>query len=286
MNVIREIAAINERELKEGIVFQPGSSWHHDFKDSAWVNVGGLPYELTEGDVICIMSQWGEVEDLNLVRDEETGKSKGFAFLKYEDQRSTILAVDNMNGITVLGRTIRVDHCQKYKLPKAMREKEDADGEDKASAAVMECKPGHAYEGKELAGSHDIHKGVDLWAAPDNGSGSSSDSSESDRDSGSKKRKRESKSKKEKQSKKSKKKKSKKEKKEKKRAKSPEKLEEDYIPTPAPAPREKLPPPPPQPASGNGIADWRGIAVRQDNRSRRGRGGGGHSARAPTRTGT
>lgn len=43
------------------------------------------------------------------------GESKGFAFLKYEDQRSTVLAVDNLNGITILDRNIRVDHCY-YKV--------------------------------------------------------------------------------------------------------------------------------------------------------------------------
>lgn len=31
--------------------------------------------------------------DVNLVRDKSTGKSKGFAFVAYEDQRSTTLAV-------------------------------------------------------------------------------------------------------------------------------------------------------------------------------------------------
>jgi RNA-binding motif X-linked protein 2 len=33
----------------------------------------------------------------------------------YEDQRSTILAVDNLNGASVLDRTLRVDHVKKYK---------------------------------------------------------------------------------------------------------------------------------------------------------------------------
>jgi RNA recognition motif-containing protein len=42
-----------------------------------------------------------QIEDLHLVRDPDTGKSKGFGFLKYEDQKSTILAVDNFNGIKV-----------------------------------------------------------------------------------------------------------------------------------------------------------------------------------------
>jgi len=39
--------------------------------------------------------------NINLVRDKDTGKSKGFAFICYEDQRSTILAVDNLNGAKV-----------------------------------------------------------------------------------------------------------------------------------------------------------------------------------------
>ena len=67
---------------------------------------GGFSFELSEGDIICVMSQWGEVEDINLVRDKETNKSRGFAFIKYEDQRSTILAVDNFNGIKLLGRLV------------------------------------------------------------------------------------------------------------------------------------------------------------------------------------
>lgn len=48
-------------------------------------------------------------------RDKATGKRRGFAFLMYEDQRSTILAVDNLNGAELLGRTLRVDHVQDYK---------------------------------------------------------------------------------------------------------------------------------------------------------------------------
>lgn len=36
-----------------------------------------------------------------MVRDKATGKSRGFSFICYEDQRSTILAVDNLNGIKV-----------------------------------------------------------------------------------------------------------------------------------------------------------------------------------------
>lgn len=40
-----------------------------------------------------MIRRYGEIVDVNLVRDKGTGKSKGFAFVAYEDQRSTNLAV-------------------------------------------------------------------------------------------------------------------------------------------------------------------------------------------------
>lgn len=40
------------------------------------------------------------------MRDEKTGKSKGFCFLKYEDFRSAVLAIDNFNGIEVRGAAV------------------------------------------------------------------------------------------------------------------------------------------------------------------------------------
>ncbi|GAA6007240.1 hypothetical protein JCM10207_001556 [Rhodosporidiobolus poonsookiae] len=111
MNQIQHIQRINEAELEAG----GSSSWHDQYKDSAYVNVGGLPFNLTEGDVITIFSQYGEVVDINMPRDPQTGKPRGFAWLMYMDQRSTVLAVDNLNGAQVLGRTLRVDHVLDYK---------------------------------------------------------------------------------------------------------------------------------------------------------------------------
>ncbi|CAG5123869.1 unnamed protein product [Candidula unifasciata] len=116
LTIVKNIQKLNDRELELGIIGK--KSWHDEYKDSAWVYIGGLPFDLTEGDVICVFSQYGEVVNLNLIRDHKTGKIKGYGFLCYEDQRSTVLAVDNLNGIKILGRTIRVDHVKDYKIPK------------------------------------------------------------------------------------------------------------------------------------------------------------------------
>jgi len=117
---------LNERELASGTAGHLNKSWHSKYIKSAWIFAGGLPFDVNEGDVIAIFSQYGEIVNVNLVRDRKTGKSKGFAFICYQDQRSTILAVDNFNGTKICGRMIRVDHVEEYKVPKY---KEDIDEE-------------------------------------------------------------------------------------------------------------------------------------------------------------
>lgn len=162
MNVVREIERINEQEFKLGVHGGMQSSWHHKYKDSAWVFVGGLSFELTEGDIICFMSQWGEIEDINLVREKSTNKSMGYAFIKYENQRSTILAVDNFNNIKLLGRTLRCDHVDEYKLSKDVRKNEEKLLDENPEMDVS-IGPGHAYKSKQLENDFNISKGINLW---------------------------------------------------------------------------------------------------------------------------
>ena len=122
MNVVKEIERLNEAESRSG----SKSSWHDQYKHSAYIFVGNLDRALTEGDVLTVFSQFGEPVDINLVRDRDTGVSKGFCFLGYEDQRSTVLAVDNFNGTKLAGRVIRVDHCDRYSHPEM--DSKDKDG--------------------------------------------------------------------------------------------------------------------------------------------------------------
>lgn len=64
---------------------------------------------------------------------------RGFGFVMYEDQRSTVLAVDNLNGGKILDRTIRVDHVKNYKQPKIKGEDgEFREGEEQSLNAKPE----------------------------------------------------------------------------------------------------------------------------------------------------
>ncbi|KAF9968040.1 hypothetical protein BGZ70_007052 [Mortierella alpina] len=162
--VVKEIQRLNAREASLSTSHSQTGSWHEQYKDSAHIFAGGLPYNLTEGDVICVFSQFGEIAGINLVRDKDTGKSKGFAFIKYVDQRSTILAVDNLNSAQIGGRTIRVDHVQNYKVPKVF----DADGneiepdEDMVNNAVPKPIQAEDSDGDASSESEVDDTGIDL----------------------------------------------------------------------------------------------------------------------------
>jgi RNA-binding motif protein, X-linked 2 len=116
MNNIAAIHRANEEELKLGLAGGSGS-WHTRYAHSPVIYIGGIPDSLTEGDVLTIFEQMGRIVHINRVRDKETGKPRGFAFIAYHDVRSTVIAVDNFNGIKILGNTLCVDHVENYKPP-------------------------------------------------------------------------------------------------------------------------------------------------------------------------
>lgn len=142
MNTIRSIQTLNARELEANT--STSASWHADYRDTAYIYIGGLPFSLSEGDILTIFSQYGEPTYVNLIRDKESGKSKGFAFLKYEDQRSTDLAVDNLGGASVLGRVLRVDHTR-YKR----REGEEEEGMERERERGLKGDGGEGSEREE-----------------------------------------------------------------------------------------------------------------------------------------
>ena len=128
---IKQIQRLNEEELNFNI--SGSASWHFKYRDSSYIYISGFPSEVTEGDLVIVFSQYGEIIDCRIVRDKKTGKSKGFGYICYEDQRSTILAVDNLNGIKIGGKFILVDHVEEYKLPRKfeLSDDEEKNKEDK-----------------------------------------------------------------------------------------------------------------------------------------------------------
>ena len=70
--------------------------------------VGGLPFATTDDELRELFAAHGKVASANVVRDRETGRSKGFGFVEFEDENEGKAAEKALNGSEVGGRTISV----------------------------------------------------------------------------------------------------------------------------------------------------------------------------------
>ena len=74
--------------------------------------VGNLAYETTEDSLREAFSQWGEIAEVKVILDRDTGRSRGFAFVEMQTQEGATAAVENMNGALVDGRPLRVNEAE------------------------------------------------------------------------------------------------------------------------------------------------------------------------------
>lgn len=71
------------------------------------VYVGNLSWQATEEDVEAAFSKFGTITETKIVRDRDTGRSKGFAFVTYDNDSQANAAVDGMFGKEILGRPLK-----------------------------------------------------------------------------------------------------------------------------------------------------------------------------------
>ena len=74
--------------------------------------VGNLSFETTENDLQDLFEQHGAVNEVNLMMDRMTGKSRGFAFVTMNDGAQANAAMSALNGRELNGRTLTVNEAR------------------------------------------------------------------------------------------------------------------------------------------------------------------------------
>jgi cold-inducible RNA-binding protein len=74
--------------------------------------VGNLAYGATEEQLRELFEQFGGVDTINVISDRETGRSRGFAFVKMITQEDAARAIDSLNGHTFMNRVLVVDEAR------------------------------------------------------------------------------------------------------------------------------------------------------------------------------
>ena len=72
--------------------------------------IGGFPLDITELQLVELVSRHGEVITIKIVRDKKTKICKGYAFLEMKDLYNAENAVDALDGIEYQGRKLSVSY--------------------------------------------------------------------------------------------------------------------------------------------------------------------------------
>jgi len=73
------------------------------------IYVGNLSYEVTEQDLQNAFEGFGEIESLKIIKDNYSGRSKGFGFVEMSNNADAQSAIDGLNDKELKGRTLKVN---------------------------------------------------------------------------------------------------------------------------------------------------------------------------------
>lgn len=86
--------------------------------------IGSLAYATTDDSLRAFFEQIGPVASAKVIMDRDSGRSKGFGFVEFEDDANNQKAIDQLNGQELDGRPITVNEAR----PREERPRRDFGG--------------------------------------------------------------------------------------------------------------------------------------------------------------
>jgi len=74
--------------------------------------VGNLSFSTTQDSLDGLFSNYGEVQEVALVNDRDTGRPRGFAFVTMKDAEGGNAAIEALNGQEFEGRTLNINEAR------------------------------------------------------------------------------------------------------------------------------------------------------------------------------
>ncbi len=86
--------------------------------------IGNLPYSATAEEIRALFEQVGEISDVAVISDRETGRSKGFGFVEMATEDLAQEAIRRFNGYSMNNRPLTVNEAR----PREERPRRDSGG--------------------------------------------------------------------------------------------------------------------------------------------------------------
>jgi len=90
------------------------------------IYVGNLSYDVTEDDLKGVFKEYGEVKQVQLPVDRETGRVRGFAFVEMITEDEETSAIEKLDGAEWMDRTLKVNKAK----PREDRRSSSSGGRD------------------------------------------------------------------------------------------------------------------------------------------------------------
>ena len=74
--------------------------------------VGNLPFSMGEAELRELFEQKGAVDSVTVMRDVDTGRSRGFAFVEMASEESARKAIEELNAYSADGRNLTVNEAK------------------------------------------------------------------------------------------------------------------------------------------------------------------------------
>lgn len=93
--------------------------------------IGNLSYDVTEEELKAVFQQYGNVTSVAIIKDKNTGKSRGFGFVEMATDDEGNAAVNGLSGQDLKGRTLKVSVAYPKQDKKPFFGKEGGGGRDR-----------------------------------------------------------------------------------------------------------------------------------------------------------
>ncbi len=79
------------------------------------IYVGNLNYNVDDNDLNTIFGEFGTVSSAKVIKDQYSGKGKGFGFIEMSNDSEALSAIDKLNGAEIQGRAMTVNEAKPKK---------------------------------------------------------------------------------------------------------------------------------------------------------------------------
>lgn len=116
---LRSPSAFCIRSFKSVVIWDTcwSSPWRHKMK----LFISNLPYRISESELMSLFSEFGEVTAINLILDQFSGNSKGFAFVEMSSRSSGQQAMEGLNNRLYKSKNLVCNEAKPQKKGKRRR---------------------------------------------------------------------------------------------------------------------------------------------------------------------